>query len=87
MKNEYEYVREIYMHGSREVRKALNELANMPKDQSLLDNISSPVEVSSMISDHKSEDQSAIDTENQPDLDNENTPARPFDQQAGIAEK
>jgi GTPase SAR1 family protein len=87
MKNEYEYVREIYMHGSREVRKALNELANMPKDQSLLDNISSPVEVSSMISDHNSEDQSAIDTENQPDLDNENTPGRPFDQQAGIADK
>lgn len=44
LKSEYDQVHEIYAQGSREVRKALNELANMPRDQAVFDKISSPIE-------------------------------------------
>lgn len=44
LKNEYAQVHEIYTEGSREVRKALNELANMAPDQAVFDNISRPIE-------------------------------------------
>lgn len=44
LRQEYQQVHRIHMHGSREVRKALNELANIPPDQSLFDGISRPVE-------------------------------------------
>lgn len=43
VRHEYENVHRIQMEGAREVRKALNELANMKPDQSMYDDLSAPV--------------------------------------------
>lgn len=43
VRQEYEEIHRIYTEGSREVRKALNELANMKPDQAVYDGLSAPI--------------------------------------------
>ncbi|MFW6011228.1 MAG: dynamin family protein [Desulfosalsimonas sp.] len=43
VRQEHEKIHKIYTQGSREVRKALNEIANMKHDQAIYDGISAPI--------------------------------------------
>ncbi|MCF8094656.1 MAG: dynamin family protein [Desulfobacteraceae bacterium] len=43
VRQEYENIHRIYTEGAREIRRALNELANIKPDQSLYDGLSSPI--------------------------------------------
>ena len=70
LKTEYEQIHRIYTEGGREVRKALNELANMPADQAVFDKIASPFEQRSPempLSDQQTSPNSSADE--QPDED------------------
>ncbi len=43
VRHEYEQVHQIHAQGAREVRKALNELANLKADQEVFDGLSAPI--------------------------------------------